>query len=728
MIFMFKSLGKMTYVYRWIILALWGIASFLLILYAFKLPDVLSGDGFEMKGSYAKVQKIAKEEFNLPNNSVIVLFEKEEKVKEEAFRQFILKKLESVQNVEGLVSLISPYDQEGQLKGSVAFAVLGFDREFNDMGDILNELKMKLKSEDGIHIRLTGPALINEDMNKASQEDLKKAEMIGIPIALIVLLIAFGSFVAASVPIVIGLLAVSCSMGTLYFIAQQKELSIFTLNIVPMIGLALGIDFALIFISRFREELKSRDVKEAIVVTAQTAGRAILFSALCVILGLASMLVIDVEIFKTVAISGAVIVIFSLVIALTFLPALLSVIGRNINKLQVLEIKGSGEGVWHRFSKFVMNRAGILLLISFGILLFCSIPISKMKLSIPDATALPKEYDTRIAYEIYEKEFLGENHSEVLMIVRTKENDILEKESLRQLENLLQDLKKEEIVASVDSIFSIMGDLHYQQLYMLLHNDETKKKIAPFINKLVKGNQTIFTVHLNVDFDSEEAKEFVKRWEKNDGQIEVLLGGLPKFNQEIHDEISENFKYSLLIVFVSTFIILVLAFRSIVIPLKAIVMNIMSLMASFGLLVWIFQEGHFGFEPVPAIALMIPVFVFGVVFGLSMDYEVFLLSKIQEIYLKTNDNDRATIEGLSSTSRVITFAALIMIIVTGAFAFTGIVPVKQMGLGIALAIFIDATVVRLLLVPSLMKLMGDINWWAPKFLKKLQRANVFHEY
>jgi RND superfamily putative drug exporter len=270
-----------------------------------------------------------------------------------------------------------------------------------------------------------------------------------------------------------------------------------------------------------------------------------------VILGLTGMLAIDVEIFKTVAVSGAVIVIFSLFIALTFLPALLSIIGRNINRLQVIKIKENDESIWYRFSKFVMNRAGVMALISFGILLSCSVPIFKMKLSIPDATALPKEYDTRIAYEMYEKEFLGENHSEVLMVVRAKENDVLAKESLKQLENLLQALKKEEIVASVDSIFSIMGDLDYQQLYMLLQNGETRKRIAPFINKLVKGNQTIFTVHLNVEFDSEEAKEFAKRWEKNDDQIEVLLGGLPKFNQEIYDEISENFKYSLLIVFVS---------------------------------------------------------------------------------------------------------------------------------------------------------------------------------
>lgn len=722
---MFKSLGKMVYVYRWIILAFWAVISLLLVSYAFKLPNVLSGDGFEMKGSYAKVQEVARKEFNLPSNNVIVLFEKEEKVEHNEFIHFIQKKLESVRNVEGLVSLTSPYDREGFLKNNVAIAVLGFDREFNDMEDILRELKRELKSEDGIHIRLTGPALINEDMNKASQEGLKKAEMIGIPIALIVLFIAFGSLVAAFIPIVIGLLAVGCSMGTLYFIGQYKELSIFTLNIVPMIGLALGIDFALLFISRFREELSSVDVKRAISVTVQTAGRAILFSALCVILGLAGMLVIGVEIFKTVAISGVVIVIFSSIIALTFLPALLSIIGANINRLQILNVKRSSETVWHRFSKFVMNRAGKLAMIGFGITLLCSIPVSHMKLSIPDATALPKHYDTRIAYEMYEKEFFGESHSEVLMIVRMKENNILEEGSLRRLENLLQKLKEEDIVANIDSIFSIAGDLNGEQFYKLSHNDETRKKLDPFINKLVKDNQTIFTVRLNVDFDSEEAKKFVKRWEKNDSQMEVLLGGLPKFNQEIHDEISENFKYGLLIVFISTFIVLVLAFRSIVVPLKAIVMNVMSLIASFGLLVWIFQEGHFGFEATPSIALMIPPFVFGVVFGLSMDYEVFLLSKIQEIYLKTGDNDQATLEGLSKTSRVITFAALIMIIVTGAFAFTDIVPVKQMGLGIALAILIDATIVRLLLVPSLMKLMGDVNWWAPSFLKKVLPTKHF---
>jgi RND superfamily putative drug exporter len=225
----------------------------------------------------------------------------------------------------------------------------------------------------------------------------------------------------------------------------------------------------------------------------------------------------------------------------------------------------------------------------------------------------------------------------------------------------------------------------------------------------------LFYVYINKSVTGKEAHEFAREWEKDYKNLNVTIGGVSKFNQEIFDEIIYKMPFGLAVVLLTTFFILMAAFRSLFIPLKAILMNILSLCATFGMLVWIFQSGHV--YEASDIALMIPVFTFGIVFGLSMDYEVFLISRIQEVYQETGDNDEATLLGLTSTSKIITSAAAIMIVITGSFAFTDVMPVKQIGIAIALAILLDATIVRMVLVPSLMKLLGDYNWWLP-FSKK----------
>ncbi|MCT9852413.1 MMPL family transporter [Priestia megaterium] len=717
-------LDKRTYHFRKLIIVLWVLGVVVLGTCASKLPNILVGDGFETDGTYAKVQDILKEDFKSPNSTLILLFEKKQNVNEEEMKSFIEDTLNNIKDTKGLVEVKSPNEKKEQRKDNFAYATLGFDKDFHDMKYILEELNKKIKDSKNIEVGLTGTALVNEDLNTASQHDLKQAEMIGLPIALVVLLLAFGGLVAASIPLIIGIVSVVSSMGVLYLIGQELDLSIFVLNIVPMIGLALGIDFSLIFINRFREELKSGNIQEAIAVSVRTAGRSIAFSGLCVLLGLSGMLFIQVEIFKTVAIGGMVVVLVSVLSALTFLPALLAVIGKNINSLMIIKVKETGRNKWYSFAKFVMKRPVIMTLLGFSILLMGVIPVSNIKLSIPDASSLPKDYETRTAYEKYEQEFVGKNNSEVVIIAEANK-EITEKESLKQIESLIKSLKEEKIVTNINSIFSSTKNPDSDKLYAMLQDPQAKHNIQPILNKLVKKDKTILTVQLNESFDSEKAQNFVRKWDGQDGDVKLLVGGLPKFNQEIYDEIFDNIGYGLAITLSSTFLILMLAFRSIIIPLKAIIMNVISLSATFGILVWLFQEGMFGLDKVDSIGLMIPVFIFGIVFGLSMDYEVFLISRIHEIYEKTGDNNKATLEGLTSTSKIITSAALIMIVVTGAFAFTGVVPVKQMGIGIALSIFIDATIVRMLIVPSLMKLMGDKNWWFPKILKAKLKNNVF---
>lgn len=667
--------------------------------FAFQLPGILSGSGFEMDGSYARTQKILEQEFNQEPRPLILLFEKEKGVSKSQFEEFIYKTVNHI---------LEEDDGEAappQYKNDYAYVSISLKDEIN-----IDKIKSNLPKREEFMVFLTGSKVIEEEMSQGSQTDLKNAEMIGLPIALIVLLIAFGGLVAAGIPIVIGIIAVLSTMGIVYFLGHYINLSIFVLNVVPMIGLALSIDFALLYINRFREELTKHPVKQAIANTTKTAGRSIAFSGICVALGLSGMLFIEVDIFRSVAIGGIAVVIVSVLSALTFLPAFLSLIGNKINKAMIIKGTQNQQAKWKKFASFVMNRPILMTLASLILLTIALLPIKDMELEIPDATALPADSETRIAYEIFEDNFLPNDESNVTFVLQTKDN-LLTKKSLLKVEDFISKLKEEDLVNKVDSIFSASG-VDTEEFLAMIQNPQMKTQVQPLLDSFTTNNKTLLYVTIDAPATSEKAKDWVRDIEGEDMPLSFTVGGFSKFNQEIFDEIYEKVPLGLLLIIGSTYLILLFAFRSVLIPLKAILMNMFSLGAAFGIVVWIFQEGHLGNAPT-AIGLMIPVIAFAVVFGLSMDYEVFLISRIQEEYLRTKDNNLATLQGLTITSKIITAAAAIMIVVTGAFAFTEIVPVKQIGIAVALSILIDATIVRMILVPSLMKLLGDWNWWMP---------------
>jgi putative drug exporter of the RND superfamily len=717
---LFNKLGRFNYRFRKIIIIFWVVSALLLGLTATKLPSILSGSGFETEGSFSKVEAILQDDFHQPQSSMMLIFESENySTSDEHFKVFVTETLQRLQDVDHLIEINSPIENEKMQKEHIAYAILGFDKSFSELKESILQIRSQLREEDDIKVGLTGGPVIAEDMNHASQHDLKKAEAIGIPAALIILLLAFGSIVAASIPLLIGLISVLCSMGLLYFFGVEYNLSIFLLNVVPMIGLALGIDFALLLVSRFREELTLQSVGDAVIKSVETAGRSIAFSGICVFLGLSSMLFIQIDLFQTVAVGGMVVVIFSCLIALTFLPAVLGIIGPNINRFRILKVKEEGQSAWHRFAKFVMRRPVIMLLLASTIITIAIIPVSDLKLTIPEAESLPEDYESRIVFEKFKSTF-GEQQLYPVTIIADSQEPIMTNQGIKDLQYLINTISDEKIINRVESIFSVTG-LSSEQLMQTVQNEDLKAQIEPVLNQFVSEDKTILRAYLNVPSTAENAQDWVREWDGEKLGFTLILGGNTKFTQEIFDEIYDKVPYGLAYVLIATYFMLLLAFRSAFIPLKAIIMNAASLSATFGIIVWIFQEGHF-VDPT-GISLMIPVFTFGIVFGLSMDYEVFLISRIQEAYLDTKDNDFATLMGLTTTSKIITSAALIMIVVTGAFAFTGVTPVKQMGVSIALAIFIDATIVRMILVPSLMKLMGHWNWWAPKFMKEREREH-----
>ncbi|MGG4168216.1 MMPL family transporter [Rossellomorea vietnamensis] len=713
-------LGKgITRWYKWIIVLGVMIAG-VFAYFATDLPNILGGDGFRTDGQFEKVNDELTDSFHFPESSILLLMEKQDSQSAEGFHASIKKTIESIENLDVTSSIQSPLQDEKLLKDDVAYAVLSFDQ--SDITDETNDIKALMKDNPGQS--LTGASIISSDINKASQDDLKRAELIGLPFALIVLLFAFGSVVASIVPLIIGVVTVVTAFGILALIGGSMELSVFLLNVVPMIGLALSIDFSLLFINRYREELATRSIPEAIHTTIQTAGRSIIFSAVCVFIGLGAMLLIEIDIFQTIAIGGMVVVMLAVVSALSLLPSVLLLLGKSINKWMLIKQKKNGHGKWRVFAGFVMKRPVILALLALFVLVIGILPVRSMKLAIPDTEALPATFESRQAMDTIQEEFKIDKGSTVYVIAK-RENGWTTKAGLEDLNELLSDFSQESDVTSVDSIFKATNIDSPEKLLEAIQQPDSKEKIDPALNQFIQGDKTLIPVHLSLDSSSSAAQELVNEWSHKEWSHPLQFGGQVKFNQEIFDEIYQKVGLCLFIILGSTYLILMIAFRSIIIPLKAILMNIISLTSTFGILVWIFQGGHFGI-PESDIALVLPVLVFSLVFGLSMDYEVFLISRIHEIYQETGDNTRSTIEGLASTSKIITSAALIMIVITGAFAFTGVMPVKQIGVGIAIAIFIDATIVRMILVPSLMKLLGDWNWWMP-FMKKERQVVKVHK-
>ncbi|MEH7522897.1 MMPL family transporter [Bacillus sp. JJ1503] len=702
-----------TKTYKFIILA-WIVLTVVMSFFAMRLPAMLQGDGFRMNGEHSEVMDITADTFNMPVETMFLVFNEASDKKIDA----MVKKVEEL----GVASTIaSPLEDPSLYKDQLAYAILQFDDKDLDMTQVVTDIRETIGDEEGIV--LTGAPAISKDINTASQKDLMIAEAIGLPIAVIVLLFAFGTVIASTIPLIIGITTILISFGTLTIVGGHVDLSIFVMNIIPMLGLALSIDFALLFISRYREERKKSNLFEAVSTTIRTAGRSVIFSAFCVFIGLGAMLFIRVEIFQNIAIGGMIVVAMAVLTSITLLPSVLIALGDKIDKWQLLKVNQNGTDRWRLFANAVIKRPVIITIFALILLGIALIPAKDMNLTIPQIDSLPESYDSRQAYELLEDEFgLGKKAS--AFVVATRENGWQDSDGLEQMKKLEEDLLKDPLVEEVKTIYALSGIHSPEEWEQAWTVPEMKAKLEPLTESFIKDEKLLIPVTLNASGASTKAQDWARHLSEKETEFDLLIGGQPKFNQEIFDEISNQIWLVLTVIIVSTFFILMLAFRSILIPIKAILMNIIGLAATFGILVYIFQYGHFGLTA-GTIALIIPVLVFSLVFGLSMDYEVFLISRMQEEYASSFDNDRATVEGLATTSKIITSAALIMIVLTGAFAFTDVMPVKQIGVGIAVAVAIDATIIRLLLVPSLMKLFGKWNWWLP-FRKGSYKAENWH--
>jgi putative drug exporter of the RND superfamily len=605
------------------------------------------------------------------------------------------------------VNVESPYSPEGARQisknGRIAYAQLNFaDRTaeaFTDNGKEIKSFGEKI-SVPGLAVEFGGNMFANPAMDGTS-------EAIGVAAAMIILLIAFGSVLAMGLPIGTALFGIGTGIALVMITRNLVNMPDFTTAAVAMVGLGVGIDYALFIVTRYRENLSAGlDPERSVVRAIDTAGRAVLFAGTTVIISVLGLLLMKTSIMRGVAIAIALGVLTTMLASVTLLPALLGFVGRNIDKLGLPHRKRA-EGLqqetgWQRWSHVIQRHPWPAALSGLAILLLLAVPLLSMRLGFADAGNRPAGDTTRRAYDLVAEGFGAGFNGPLLLAAETPQG----------ASDLALMTKLAEKINTVPGVAFAT---------------------PPQAN--AEGNVAIMQVFPTTDPQAEATANLVTRLRDEvvpsvvGQQVDVKVGGLTAAADDFAKYTATRLPIFMGAVLVLSFLLLMIVFRSLLVPLKAVIMNLLSIGAAYGVIVAVFQWGWgaslIGVGRTTPIEAWAPVFIFAIVFGLSMDYEVFLLSRIREEYDRTGDNATAVADGLALTARVITAAALIMVCVFGSFMFGGEVALKLMGLGLAVAVLVDATIVRLVLVPSTMELLGDWNWWLPKWLDRiLPRVHV----
>jgi RND superfamily putative drug exporter len=650
------------------------------------------------------------------------------------------------------VSGVTGYAETGDnrfisVKGDKAYVVIGLNLTDDESVGAVASIKAKLTPPSGYTVALTGFGPIQQDSSALSEKDLQRAETVSLPIAALVLILVFASLVAAGMPLLVAGLAIPTSLAIINLIARQTEMSIYVLNIATMLGLALAIDYSLFITSRFREELaKGRSTETAVTIAVGTAGKAVLFSGVAVAIGLSGLLWFRASALSSIGIAGAVVVLCSVTFALTFLPAILGMLGPRVNALSVRSLLSrvglmSDEPTvrhsrWEQIAHAVMRRPIAVLVPVLAALFIAGSPFFRLQQGVPDASIFPAGLESRDAWVALMHDFRPGETSPITILVDTT-GGATETSTIQAVMDYTAALEKVDGIDRVEGPFNLTDPAtgatlpaeKVAQLYAAPAG-ALPPQLATAVAELRKAYIRDGVVRLDAISPLEPARPAgtaviprVRAVVPGSGIRGVAVGGTAALAEDFLASQNDRLPWAVGTTLLASAIILFLLFGSLVIPLKAVLMTLLSLSASFGALVWIFQEGNLHellhFQPVGFTIAGNPVIMFAVLIGLSMDYEVLLLSRIQESYRRTGDNTAAVAEGLSRTAGVITGAAMVMVVVFAAFALADVVTIKSIGVGMSIAVFLDATVVRVLLVPATMRLLGEWNWWAPGILGRL---------
>ncbi|HTW14755.1 MAG TPA: MMPL family transporter [Nocardioides sp.] len=671
--------------------------------------DHLSQGGFDDKASESSRElRVEQDTFGNRSLDVIAIYSSEELTADQPeFRAAVAAVVDAIP--QDLVSAVVPYyDSERpdlvSADGHAAQVQISLAGETeDDFTSAYEELSPDLVAT-GLETDLAGTYAVFTDVNEITSDDLKRAELISMPLVLLLALLIFGSLVAASMPVLVGVVAMLGALAVVRALTMVTDVSIFAVNVISLLGIGLAIDYALFVVSRFREELAllPDDHPDAAAIavrrTMATAGRTVLFSGLTVAAAMSSLLIFPQAFLKSMGYGGIAAVLVAMVAALTVLPATLRLLGRRVDAGRLPwrrhrpVVVDDAHGRWARLARAVMRRPVAVIAVTVVGLLVIASPFLGARWGSVDHRVLPDDAPAHVAIDKLNTEFGAEASTASL---------------------LLRDVPDEQVASYTRAVQEVDG-------------------VTAVIPVAQADGATLLRAVWEGNSQTEASQAVVHDLREVDPDVgTVLVGGQTAATVDLIDSVGAHLPWMGLIVLVVMLVLLFLAFGSVVLPFKAVLMNLFSVAACFGVVTWIFSDGHladlFGFTPQGFLDVTNPILMLAILFGLSMDYEVFLLSRIREQWDRTHDNDLAVATGLQKTGRIITSAALLLGVVIGAFGTSGIVFMKMLGIGMLVALLIDATVVRALLVPATMKLLGDWNWYAPGPLRRWWERYGFRE-
>ncbi len=695
---MFESLGRLMFRRRRLVLAAAGVLAVVAALWGTGVFGSLSSGGFQDRGSEsARAAQQATRVFGRHQADVVVLYSSPTlTVDDAAFRTAVQRALSALPS--RYVAKTTSYWGTGapQLVAvgrHATYAVLelaGADGDARQ--DALAQIEDELAAP-GLITRVGGEVAVGRDANAQVARDIARAESLSMPVLLVLLVVVFGALAAAGMPLLVGGLAILGAFTALRLITMVTDVSVFAINLVTMLGLGLAIDYALFVVSRFREELAAQPpgpkrVEDALVRTMATAGRTVCFSGLTVAISLAGLLLFPQMFLRSMGFGGIAAVLVAMAAALSVLPALLAVLGPRVNagsmpwrRRRPDQAGGASGGGWTRIARSVMRRPLAHAAVIVVALIALGLPFRNVAFGGIDARALPAATESRQVSETLDRDFTRNATTPITVVISG---------------------------ADAAGLRGYTGRLRAVPGVSAAQITQTK------------GATSLIAVRYHADPMSPRARQLVTdvRAVQALTGSRVLAGGDTAELADLLASLGRTLPWMAALVGLVTFVLLFLAFGSVVLPLKAIAMNLLSLTASFGALVWIFQQGHLagllGFTPTGTIEATQPILMLAIALGLSMDYEVFLLSRVREQWDRTGDNTTAVATGLQRTGKIITSAALLLAVVIGAFSTSGITFIKMIGVGMIIMLLLDTTVVRALLVPATMRLLGRYNWWAPK--------------
>ena len=707
--------------WRWYVIAAWTAIAVTAGALAFDIGDVLTtDDALATSVESERAQVLLEERLRGPEvpQEYVVVRAATGTVDGEAFAALAGDLLARIRALEGTVLGAAGYHETGH-EGLVSadrrttlipVTLAGEVGEAEETAGPLVALVEGYEAPAGFEVLVAGRGSIGRTFTETSERDLRRGEGIGAPVALLILVAVFGAAVAAGIPLVVALIAIVTALGFAFIVGQGFQLSFFVVNMITAIGLAVGIDYSLFIVQRFREErLRGFTVEAAIARAGATANRAVLFSGGAVVIGLLGLLLVPSNMYRSLGLGASAVAVVAVLAALTLLPALLSVLGDRVDALRIPFLprmrlhERASAGVWGLIMRVVMRQPLISLSASAALLIAATVPAFTLQSGMAGVSTLPEGNDSRRAFEILREDFSAGLVSPVEVVVDAP------------------DVAAPEVAAAIAALTALIAE------------DAVFDGVSVGANEA--GDLALVSALLTVDPHSPEAYDAVRRLRGDyipaafgGTEARVLVTGPTAGDVDLLDVITLYTPIVFSVVLGLSFILLLLVFRSIVVPVKAILMNLLSVGAAYGLLVLVFQHGigseWLGFQQTGAIEAWLPLFLFAVMFGLSMDYHVFLLSRIRERYGLTGSNRESVAFGVRSTGSIITGAALIMVAVFAGVASGDLAPLQQAGFGLGVAVIIDATIIRSVIVPASMAVLGSANWYLPRWLEWLPELHV----